>query len=303
MRNPFRVYENFKSDSCDMEEVYFFYKLKNLFLSSITYEGLPDEIQPFWVEEQLFYNPVVAFIYDDLVDMYAAMKVNLQGMPDIYGIPELRQVWAINGYLEYYGKENSVLMWNSLAPFSYAKIARMYAKKLANIWRTIDVNIFAQRTPVVISAPDDMRLTYDNIGASYEANVPVIKTRDTVNLGLIKALKIDAPYVADKLQQQFKIILSQFLTDCGYESNPVEKRERLINGEVDGNNGETEGMRNSRLAPRIRAINACNELWGWNASVKFNSILPTSINGFIGGQMVEETGETREGEDLDNDNN
>ena len=281
MRNPFRVYENFKSDSCDMEEVYFFYKLKNLFLASITYEGLPDEIQPFWVEEQLFYNPVVAFIYDDLVDMYAAMKVNLQGMPDIYGIPELRQVWAINGYLEYYGKENSVLMWNSLAPFSYAKIARMYAKKLANIWRTIDVNI----------------------GASYEANVPVIKTRDTVNLSLIKALKIDAPYVADKLQQQFKIILSQFLTDCGYESNPVEKRERLINGEVDGNNGETEGMRNSRLAPRIRAINACNELWGWNASVKFNSILPTSINGFINGVSPEERENGEEEESLDNDDN
>lgn len=62
-------------------------------------------------------------------------------------------------------------------------------------------------------------------------------------------------------------------------------------------------MRNSRLATRIRAINACNELWGWNASVKFNSILPTSINGFIGGVSPEEREAGEEDMDDDNDDN
>lgn len=301
MRNPLRVYENFNQSGMGMEESYFFYKLKNLYLASIRYKNIPKEIQPFWIENALFYNPCVAFIYDDVVKQYACMKVNLQGMPDIYDIPELRQVYAVNGYLKYYGKENSVLMWNSPSPFPYFYITRIYAKKLANIWKTIDTNVYAQRTPVIIPMPDDMRLTYENIGSKYDFHVPAIKIRDTVNLDRIKALKTDAPYVADKLQQQFRIYLCQYLTDCGYESNPVDKKERLINGEVQGNNGETEGMRNVRLLPRRRAMDACNELWGWDASVEFASDLPTDLNGFFDKNLYSDDGE--EGGEPDADNN
>ena len=77
--------------------------------------------------------------------------------------------------------------------------------------------------------------------------------------------------------------MSQMLTDLGYESNPMTKRERLISGETQGNNGETEANRNIGLQLRKRACEQCNNLFGWDCDVEFNTELPTMINGFVNG--------------------
>ena len=89
---------------------------------------------------------------------------------------------------------------------------------------------------------------------------------------------LGAPYIIDKLEDELTVLWGRVLTDLGYESNPSEKRERLISDEVAGNNGHTEGNRNLALALRERAVNACNKLFGWNAKVEFRSNLPTPVN-------------------------
>ena len=138
--------------------------------------------------------------------------------------------------------------------------------------------MFAQRTPVALASSDDEKLSYQVFGDEYANYVPVIKISDTLNIKNLQALTLGAPYVVDKLEDEITVLWARVLTDLGYESNPSEKRERLISDEVAGNNGQTEAFRNVGLALRERAINAANELWGWSASVKFRSTLPTPIN-------------------------
>lgn len=280
-KNPYRVFEpKLKDDgkNRDIITFYFFNQIMNLFINRFEWSGLPKEIEPFYIERVLFFDGLGGFICDDVVNMFAFTKLNLSGMYDIYNIPTDRWAYANNGYLKEYGKGNSVIVWDSPTAYPYCNTAMMYAEEMANVWRTRSINMFAQRTPVAIASTDDEKLSYQIVGEDYENYVPIIKISDTLNIKNLQAINLNAPYVVDKLEDELTVLYSRVLTDLGYESNPSEKRERLISDEVAGNNGQAEACRNIGLALRQRAINAANELFGWNATVRFRSDLPTPLN-------------------------
>lgn len=281
VKNPYRVYEKklgHEQNGKDHITFYFYNQIMNLFINRFKYENIPTEIEPFFIERVLFYHGMGGFIYDDVVKQFAFMKLNLSGEYDIYNIPGDRWAYANNGYIKEYGKDNSVIMWDSATAFPYANTAMMYAEAMANVWRTRDINLFAQRTPVAIASSDDEKLSYQVLGEEYANYIPIIKISDTINIKNLQAITIGAPYVVDKLEDELTVLWARVMTDLGYESNPSEKRERLISDEVAGNNGHTEGNRNVALALRERAIDACNNIFGWKASVKFRSELPTPLN-------------------------
>lgn len=282
MKNPLRIFENF--NECFKNDYlfeYYFFKIMNLFITRYKWEGIPDVIPQRFIEEVLFWRGSGVFIYDDFIKEFAFMKLNLNGMPDIYDIPKNRIAYASNGYVEEYGKYNSCILFDNPTRFPFCYTAKIYANSLANAWRTKELNMFAQRTPIVFACPDEQRLTYQILGENYGNYVPILKVNDTVDLDRIKVLKTDAPYIVDKIELEMREIFSQLLTDLGYESNPIEKRERVTRGETCGNNGETEGQRNVGLTLREECCRHLNTLWGWNASVVFRSDLPTMVNGKI----------------------
>ena len=280
-KNPYRTFEPDLKNSekgRDYITFYFFNQIMNLFINRFKWDGLPPEIEPFYIERVLFFDGLGSFIYDDIVDMFAFTKVNLSGTYDIYNIPTDRWAYANNGYLKEYGKTNSVIVWDSATAYPYCNSAMMYAEEMANVWRTRGINMFAQRTPVALASSDDEKLTYQVLGDEYSNYVPIVRISDTLNLKNLQAITLNAPYVVDKLEDEITVLWGRVLTDLGYESNPSEKRERLISDEVAGNNGQAEAFRNIGLALRKRAIDACNKLFGWNASVEFRSELPTPLN-------------------------
>lgn len=280
-KNPYRRFEPDleKSQNCeDYITFYFFNQIMNLFINRFEWKGLPEEIEPFYIERVLFFYGEGGFIFDDVVKMPAFMKISLSGSYDIYNVPTDRWAYANNGYLKEYGKNNSVVVWDSPTSYPFYNTAMMYAETMANVWRTRDINMFAQRTPVALASTDDERMSYQVLGEEYDNYVPIIKISDTLNIKNLQAISLNAPYVVDKLEDELSVLWGRVLTDLGYESNPAEKRERLISDEVAGNNGQAEACRNIGLSLRTRAINACNKLFGWNASVRFRSELPTPLN-------------------------
>lgn len=272
MRHPFRVFEDNKIMLSDYTEFYFFNKLKSLACGRFAYSGLPKEIETFYIEQVLFYNGKGVLFKDDVLDRFAFMKVTLSGEFDIYNTPMERQAFAVTGYLKTYNKNNSVLIKNNADSMPSAYICKFYAKRLAEIWRTIGVNLRALRTPVVIASPDDMFLTYQNLGEQLDNNVPVIKVRDTVDLDRIKCLDLGAKSYLRELEEEFVRVKCQALTDLGIDNSAVEKPERLVSSETDGNNGEIALHRATELATRERAIEAFNRMYGFNATVNYREL-------------------------------
>lgn len=288
--------ENGTTDSLTLNEIenYYFQKIMALFVTRYEWKGLPPEIQPFFIEEVLFWRGCGAFVYDTNAEMYAFMHLALSGMPDIYNVPEDRWAYAVNGYLKEYGKTNSVILWDNPSAYPFCNTARMYSHSLALTWKTRDINMYAQRTPVALVSSDEQTLSYQIFGEEYDNLVPIIKLKDYIDIEKIKAIKLDAPYIVDKCEQEIRCIMSQVLTDLGYESNPTDKKERLVTDETHGNDGETEGMRNIGLSYRQRAANAISELWGLNVKVSFRSDLPTVVNGYKPPNMTPPGGEVVE---------
>lgn len=286
MRHPLRLYEQFKTAQPGDTTLYWYYKLMNLSLVRFEWKNLPPEIEPIFVEQTLFYNSIGAFLKDDVTGTPCFLNVNLTGEIDIYDFPEDRQVYASNGYWEEYGKENSVLVRDNPTMFPLCYTTMLYAQRLNNLWRTIDLNVYCQRTPTVIACTQETRLSYEILSRKYDSYVPVIKVADTMDLDKFKAINLEAPYVADKLQDQIRYTLAQYLTDLGYNNNAQQKKERLVSSETEGNNGEIEASRNVGLISRRRCAEQCNKMFGWNVEVVFRSDLLDEFNETIQNQAM-----------------
>lgn len=286
MKHPLRLYENFKDVGQGDTTLYWYYKLMNLAIVRYEWKNLPPQIEPMFIEQSLFYNSIGAFVVDDVTKIPAFFNVNLTGNIDIYDFPEERQAYASNGYWEMYGKDNSVVVRDNPTMFPLCWTTMLYAQRLNNLWRTIDLNVYCQRTPTVIACTQDTRLSYEILSKKYESYVPVIKVADTMDLDKFKALSLDAPYVADKLQDQIRYTLAQYLTDLGYNNNAQQKKERLVSSETEGNNGEIEASRNVGLISRRRCAKQCNKLFGWNLEVVFRSDLLDEFNETIQNQAM-----------------
>lgn len=286
MKHPLRLYENFKGVGQGDTTLYWYYKLMNLAIVRYEWKNLPPQIEPMFIEQSLFYNSIGAFVVDDVTKIPAFFNVNLTGNIDIYDFPEERQAYASNGYWDTYGKDNSVIVRDNPTMFPLCWTTMLYAQRLNNLWRTIDLNVYCQRTPTVIACTQDTRLSYEILSKKYESYVPVIKVADTMDLDKFKALSLDAPYVADKLQDQIRYTLAQYLTDLGYNNNAQQKKERLVSSETEGNNGEIEASRNVGLISRRRCAEQCNKLFGWNLEVVFRSDLLDEFNETIQNQAM-----------------
>lgn len=292
MKNPFRVFEfsnknknppmNAVDIPSDVITAWYFYKIHDLFVNRFRWINLPKEILPWMIESFLFYNGVGVFAVDDVTKIPTFTRVTMAGLPDIYGVPEQRWKYAVNGYMKETDKTESVLCWDNYLARPYTQSAIIYAIELSNIWKTKQINLYHQRTPVILKANKDDVLSMQMIQDNYGNFVPVIRVKDDFNTDNILSMNLTAPYIASDLSEEESRVLSKMLTDLGYESNPVQKRERLLSDEIAGNNGETEAHRKMAFDLRKRCCEQCNALFGWKIDVEFNTDLPTVINGYAG---------------------
>lgn len=129
--------------------------------------------------------------------------------------------------------------------------------------RTCDVNIKAQKTPVLIVADEKQRLLMENLYLQYDGNKPFIfGDKLQLDKGLIQAIKTDAPFIADKVMDYKKEIWNEALTFLGVNNIMVDKKERLITDEANSNNELINLNLQSYLAPRKLACEQFNEKFG-----------------------------------------
>lgn len=267
----------------NMQQLYcnrYFNYFLNIYLQSIEYENLPDEILPQAIERYFFDDGKCLFLRDDVVEMYAVMRVNMGGMPDIYNIPPERYAYA-NRYFHGYDKTNSVLGFDTYTDYPMADMIYMHANSLALMRMTRDINIFAQRTPVIIASSADSNITTSNILNNYAQFVPFLQLDGKFVEDLdknMRSLDLKTPVVFDKLEVEMQKEKSAALTLMGVDSNAVDKSERMITNEVNGNNGEIEANRNARLSLRKRWVDQINKMFGLNIKVRFRTAINIADN-------------------------
>lgn len=238
----------------------YYNRLTELSISMFEWKNLPDTVDPRYLELTLFSDGQAVFFEDEVLGYLALQNVK-GGKFDVYRIPIDRMAHAVNGYRKELSDKDSVIIFNNYLHTNSRLDVEMFARRLWNLDRAIDVNANAQKTPVLIQCDETQRLTMLNLYKKYDGNEPFIFGDKNLNPNAIKTLKTDAPYVADKLYQLKTQIWNEALTYLGISNINITKKERLITDEVTRNQGGTIASRYSRLEARRDACRQINKMF------------------------------------------
>lgn len=239
----------------------YYNRLVELAISMFEWKNLPDSVDARFLELCLFVDGQAIFFYDEELG-YLTLQNAMNGGFNVYRIPVNRRAYAVNGYNRELNENNSVIIFNNYLHTNSQLDAVMFAKRLYNLDRAIDVNANAMKTPIIIKCDETQRLTMLNLYKQYDGNEPYIFGDKAINTNAIQVFKTDAPYVADKLYQLKTQIWNEALTYLGISNINVQKKERLITDEVTRNQGGTIASRYSRLNARRDACKQINAMFG-----------------------------------------
>lgn len=239
----------------------YYNRLVELAISMFEWKNLPDTVDPRFLELTLFADGQAVFFKDEELG-YLALQNAMNGDFDVYRIPINRRAFAVNGYQRKLTNKDSVIVYNNYLHTNSRLDADMFARRLYNLDRAIDVNANAQKTPVLIKCSQEERLTLLNVYKQWDGNEPLIMGDKGLNTNAMAVLKTDAPYVCDKLYQLKTQIWNEALTYMGISNINVQKKERLITDEVTRNQGGTIASRYSRLNARRDACKKINGMFG-----------------------------------------
>jgi hypothetical protein len=250
-----------------------FENFRELFLTSFTYENLPEEINPFFIESVLFSQGQCAFFQDDEIG-FVVTRATWGGGLDVYGEPARLQ--CIGGGGGAYRKTrtnnvDAVLMYNNFTHNSPIDRLTSYALRIHQIENTIDININAQKTPYLVKGTKKSEFTMKRIFSQMAEFIPGIFVDESVDLNQTMVFPTIAPFVADKLEDEKRKLINEALSFIGIDNNSAEKNERLLADEILVSNGLAIANRNSRLRSREIAVDKINAMFGLDIKVKFNN--------------------------------
>ena len=246
----------------------YYNRLTELAVSMFEWKILPDSIDERFLELALFADGMAVFFKDEVMG-YLALRTMIGGRLNVYQIPIERNAYASNGYQRKLDETNSVIIFNNMLHTNSVMDVENFSQRLYNLDRTIDVNTYAQKTPVLISCDESQRLTLKNLYMQYDGNIPVIFGDKNINPNSLKVLSTGAPYVADKLYQLKTQIWNEALTYLGISNTNMVKKERMISDEVIRNMGGVIASRYSRLNARRKAVDEINKMFGLEIEVDY----------------------------------
>ena len=245
-------------------------RLKEYALNMFEWINLPKTVDARFIELVLFEEGKINFFEDKLIG-FLALRVNESGKQNVYNEFDKKYIYANNGFRRTRNLRNSVTIYNNYLRTPTYTTVNLYAIRLARVTRAIDLNIEAQKTPILITCPENQKLSLKNVYEQYKGNAPVIYTDSEFNLDSVKVLNTNAPFVVDKLTLYKHDLWNEVMTFLGVNNSNQDKKERLVANEVDANDEQIEQARFNMLDARKDACKKINDMFGLNIDVKFRN--------------------------------
>lgn len=250
----------------------YYNRLVGIALSMFEWHNLPETVDARFLEMALFADGKALFFKDDVMGYLGLQFMGTQPL-SVYRIPLRRIAYSANGYHADYDETNSVIIWNNMTHTNSFCDVDEASKRLYEIQRTIDTNIKAQKTPVMITAKNEtQRLTMKQAYMQYDGNQPFIFADKDFDPNSIKALTTQAPYVADVLFNAKKEIWNEVLSSLGVPVTDRVKRERLLAAEIAGDKASSVAQQFVRLEPRKKACEEINKMFGLDVEVTYRRL-------------------------------
>lgn len=257
-------------------------RFRKLALSVFEWVNLPKSMNAMWLEKCLYYEGQASLLKDKNYG-FINTKCCSDGNINIYGLPSNLHCYSfefdtsrklytgLNSESNEY--EDCILVQNNWERIPTCGTMELFSYRLYEAEQTAFTNIKAQKTPVLLLVDETQRLMMENLYSQYDGNKPFIfGDKKQINQDTLKAIRTDAPFVADKIMDYKKEIFNEALTFLGINNIMVDKKERLITDEANSNNELINLNLQSYLAPRQEACRQFNEKFGFTGTDKEISV-------------------------------
>lgn len=258
--------------------MYYVQRFTELAISMFEWKNLPPSVDARFLELTLYTDGQAVFFNDEVMGPLA-LQVLSNGPFNVYRVPIRRRAYAVNGYQRQLDMTDSVIIYNNLLRTNTEPDMRLFARRLYDLDRTIDVNARAQKTPTAVKATEEQRLSMLNYYKEYDGNQPYIFVDKSFDVSDMQAIDLQAPFVADKLYQLKTQLWNEALTYLGISNLTIQKKERVNTDEVSRSMGGTIASRYSRLEARRRAADEINNMFGLDIEVDFREGISEDLIG------------------------
>lgn len=249
----------------------YYRRLSEMWLSCYDWINMPDEIDVRFLELTLYTKGAAVFFYDEIANKYCCLPFTRQSRQDMYGIPLEREAYGLNEYRNRVNIDNSVIIYNDKLHTPCDVDIRRFAERLENIDRTIDININAQKTPLLIACDERDKLAMKNLYMQYQGNEPLIWGDKRLLDNPLQVIETQAPFIAKDLYQIKEQIWNEALTYMGISNSIESKKERLLVDEVNRGLGGVFMNRQIRYKERKNACLKINEMFNLDIDVEFST--------------------------------
>ena len=268
---------------------YNYNRAKNIAVSSIGWEGLPPEIDERELEITLYQNGAAIF-FRLLDDTYACLGFTPEGKLNPYGVPVIRRAYSSwTNFTKRLDETNSVIIYNNYTRTGIDGECMLFANRVTNVDRTIDVNVNTQKTPYIAKTKNQQtKLELTKILEGILTNVPVIGTTKKEKTELSDDLQIfnlnttSGSYVGDRLNTLKRELWNDWLSYLGIPNIGYTKRAQVNSAEMEYNSGQYMAEQACRLSIREAAAKQINSMFGLNITPYYRY---TRVGGELRGRM------------------
>lgn len=237
--------------------------IQQMCCSLYRWQNMPPEIDQRFLELTLFGRGLSVFFHDEEYDAFFACEASPSGQINMYQNPLQYIAYGANGFRRTLRSADCVPIWNNYLRRPNTNMVHIYARRLADIDRTIDVNLMAQKTPIVAIVPESQRLSVENAMKQYAGNEPIIIGADGMfDPQSVNYLAPNAPMIVNDLLKAKFTIWGELMTFLGIDNTNVSKAERVQSAEILANNGQIETCRLIQLDCRRFACKEINRKYG-----------------------------------------
>lgn len=252
------------------------YYTRLVMLAQTVYEwtGLPASIDEKHLERYLIHQGR-CMLYNDFFNGWMLAPCADNGFVNYYEEPtHVQPVAASSLPMEvrpYEVGRECVVIHNNDYDLPTVHSLRLRAARLTEMRRTIDINVNAQKTPILLRCTDKQKLSIKNAYKQYTGNEPMMMVDKGLEMDSFDVFQTGAPIVFDKLSLELNRYWNETMTFLGVNNANTDKRERLVDDEVQANNEQITLFAETGLKARERAAHEISALTGWNVSCRMRN--------------------------------
>lgn len=233
-------------------------QILSLALTRFEWHNLPPTCNPRFLEWTLLTQgqATIAFPKSQPGTFYST-QVAWQSPPNIYDNPSSWESIGNNGWRFEASPASGVVVWDNLLRAPILDAIDLMARELTDLTRTEQINRLHQKTPFILTGPQDKKIDLQNVWKQIAGGEPAVIGTDGLSQIEVSAIKTDVPYLAADIDAALQNCWTRIYQLLGIDAMPF-KQERQIEDEVISQQAPSSMQALGFLAARREAAEVLN---------------------------------------------